>query len=188
MNCFVLQNPNPLPPTDDPSDAAALPKPTDAVVVQPTSSASSSRSGSTSRPKSPVSDSKSSDQPPPAYPGYRTRTLTDEKINPKPPSDEKLERSDSPNQLEKEDTDGSKPPVKKHICYDASINSAREREGENTFFPFLFPPLASSQCNLLYPSPRRMIVHIYPLSERKEEKKARIVTHLCTTIGKTERT
>jgi hypothetical protein len=70
-----------------------------------------------SRPKSPTTDSKLSDQPQPAYPGYRTRTLTDDKINPKPTQDEQLERSDSQKQLqsEVEPTDDSKLTVKDHL-------------------------------------------------------------------------
>jgi translation initiation factor 4G len=87
---------------DDPPGAAPTKqhshKQSEPVVTQSTSSASSSRSGSISRPKSPTNDSKSSDQPQPAYPGIRTRTLTDDKINPKSTQDEKRERSDSQKQ------------------------------------------------------------------------------------------
>jgi hypothetical protein len=92
---------------DDPPGAAPTKqhphKQIEPVVQQSTSSASSSRSGSISRPKSP-----SSEQPQPAYPGIRTRTLTDDKLNSKPTQDDKRERSDSQKQQEPEPIDDSK--------------------------------------------------------------------------------
>jgi hypothetical protein len=70
-------------------------KQSEPVVQQSTSSASSSRSGSISRSKSP-----SSGQPQQAYPGIRTRTLTDDKRerNDSQKQDDKRERSDSQKQ------------------------------------------------------------------------------------------
>ena len=117
---------------DDPPGAAPTKQ---SLPVQSTSSASSSRSGSMSRPKSPVNDSKSSDQPAQVYPGIRTGTLPDEKINSKPTSDEKRERSDSQKQTEIEPIDDSKSTVRKarysrffHVNHDSYLQRERGKK------------------------------------------------------------
>lgn len=117
---------------DDPPGAAPSKQP---LPIQSTSSASSSRSGSMSRPKSPVNDSKLSDQPAQVYPGIRTGTLPDEKINSKTTSDDKRERSDSQKQAEIEPIDDSKSTVRKarysrifHLTYDSCLKPEREEK------------------------------------------------------------
>jgi len=107
-------------------------KQSEPVVQQSTSSASSSRSGSISRSKSP-----SSGQPQQAYPGIRTRTLTDDKRerNDSQKQDDKRERSDSQKQddtrersdsqkqQEIEPIDDSKSTVKKIVSIIISFMS-----------------------------------------------------------------
>jgi hypothetical protein len=83
------------------------------ILSQTTSSASSSRTGSVSRPKSPTSISsnvskESSDQPQPSCPGIRTRSITEDKSNQDNIKDSKRDRSDSQKQLE---TDSTEKPV-----------------------------------------------------------------------------
>lgn len=134
------------PPGAAPTKQSSQKSSSETLPVQSTSSASSSRSGSMSRPKSPVVD-------PPAqvYPGIRTGTLSDEKT-----TDDKRERSDSQKQTEIEPIDDSKSTVREeekktfsHISMSIMTHSLNEKEtalgyvcffSSSSFFRSFFPP------------------------------------------------